>query len=50
MLLPAMVPLVETVHRLLIRWKSLGIPWWIEGVIVVCVHESAEGIILGTIE
>ena len=45
-----MVPLVEPVHRLLIGWKSLRIPWWIEGVIVVCVDESAKGIILSTIE
>ncbi len=50
MLLPAMVPLVEAVNRLLIGWKSLRIPRWIEGVIIVCVDESAEGIILGTIE
>ncbi len=50
MLLPAMVPLVEAVDRLLIGWKSLGIPWGIEGVIVICVYESAEGVILGTIE
>lgn len=50
MLLPAMVPLVEAVDRLLIGWKSLSIPGWIEGIIVVCVYESAEGIILGPIE
>ena len=50
MLLPAMVPLVEAVDRLLIGWKGLRIPWRIKGVIVVCIDESAEGIILGTIE
>ena len=50
MLLPAMVPLVETVDRLLIGWKGLRIPWRIESIIVVCVDEGAEGIILGTIE
>ena len=45
-----MVPLVETVDRLLIGWKGLRIPRRIEGVVVVCVNESAEGIILGAIE
>lgn len=50
MLLPAMVPLVEAVDRLLIGWKGLRIPWRIKGVIIVCIDESAEGIILGPIE